>query len=290
MRRFLIITADDFGLHEAVNEAVQQASEAGALTSASLMVGAPAAADAIRRARMLPGLRVGLHLVLAEGRATLPHELIPDLTDEGGQMSGDMFLRAVRFIADRGTRRQLEAEIRAQFSEFSRSGLPLDHVNVHKHFHLHPTLLDMLLRIGRDFGIASVRVPAEPLWFASKAGGWAGVLRGALLSPWTALMKRRLRSAGVSHNDHLFGIAASGGMNEATLLTILARLPPGITEIYMHPAVQSGRAITESMHGYRHAEELAALMSPRVRATIALGRYELGGFADALRAHGAPAA
>ena len=79
-------------------------------------------------------------------------------------------------------------------------------------------------------------------------------------------MKRRLRSAGVSHNDRLFGIAASGGMNEATLLTILARLPPGITEIYMHPAVQSGRAITESMHGYRHAEELAALMSPGAEA------------------------
>ena len=45
--RFLIVTADDFGLHEAVNEAVEQASRTGVLTAASLMVAAPAAADAI---------------------------------------------------------------------------------------------------------------------------------------------------------------------------------------------------------------------------------------------------
>jgi chitin disaccharide deacetylase len=71
MQRFLIVTADDFGLHEAVNEAIERASREGILTAASLMVGAPAADDAIRRARELPRLRVGLHLVLADGRAVL---------------------------------------------------------------------------------------------------------------------------------------------------------------------------------------------------------------------------
>ena len=53
MQKFLIVTADDFGLHEAVNEAVERASRTGILTAASLMVAAPAAADAVRRARGL---------------------------------------------------------------------------------------------------------------------------------------------------------------------------------------------------------------------------------------------
>ncbi|MDE0854568.1 MAG: ChbG/HpnK family deacetylase, partial [Nevskia sp.] len=55
----LIVTADDFGLHAAVNEAVELAHRDGVLTAASLMVGAPAAADAVQRARRLPRLRVG---------------------------------------------------------------------------------------------------------------------------------------------------------------------------------------------------------------------------------------
>jgi hopanoid biosynthesis associated protein HpnK len=282
MQKFLIVTADDFGLHEAVNEAVEQASRAGVLTAASLMVGAPGAADAIRRARDLPDLRVGLHLVLADGRATLAPELIPGLADEAGRMNSRMFVNGVRFFASPKVRGQLDAEIRAQFAAFARTGLKLDHVNVHKHFHLHPTLLEMLLEIGRDFGVPAVRVPDEPLWFA-RSGNWLAGVQTALLAPWVSLMKRRLRRAQMPHNDRLFGVAASGRMDEGKLLTILARLPPGVTEIYLHPAVKSGAEIAASMSAYRHADELAALLSPKVRAAVAAGGFGHGGYADALR-------
>jgi hopanoid biosynthesis associated protein HpnK len=284
MRKFLIVTADDFGLHETVNEAVEQASQTGILTAASLMVGAPAAADAIRRARRLPRLRVGLHLVLADGRAVLAPERIPSLADQTGYMNSRMFVNGVRFFALAGVRRQLEAEIRAQFAAFARTGLTLDHVNVHKHFHLHPTLLEILLRVGREFGAPAVRVPYEPVWFAARGGAWLSGANAAMLGPWVALMKRRLRKAQMPHNDQLFGIAASGAMDEAKLLTILAHLPPGITEIYLHPAVRSGAAIAASMSRYRHADELAALLSPRVRAAVATGDFDHGGYADVMRA------
>jgi chitin disaccharide deacetylase len=286
MQRFLIVTADDFGLHEAVNEAVEQANRAGALSAASLMVAAPGAADAIRRARKLPHLRVGLHLVLADGCAMLAPDLIPDLADPAGRMDSRMFLNGVRFFAFPQVRRQLEAEIRAQFSAFARTGLELDHVNVHKHFHLHPTLLTMLLRIGREYGMPAVRVPDEPLWFAARSGNGFSVAGAALLAPWVALMKRRLRMAKMPHNDHTFGVAASGRMDEETLLAILTRLPPGVTEIYLHPATESGSAIASTMASYRHADELAALLSPRVRGAIAATGIGYGGFVDALRALG----
>jgi chitin disaccharide deacetylase len=280
MQKFLIVTADDFGLHEAVNEAVEQASRAGILTAASLMVGAPAADDAIRRAHTLPQLRIGLHLVLADGFATLAPNLIPAIVDETGRMDDRMFINGVRFFALARVRRQLEAEIRAQFSAFARTGLPLDHVNVHKHFHLHPTLLGMLLRIGREYGVSAVRVPDEPLWFAARGNAWFSPASTALLKPWIGLMKRRLRSAGMFHNDTIFGIAATGAMTEERLLEIIARLPAGVTEIYLHPATEPGQAIAVSMSGYRHTDELAALLSPRVRAAIAATGIGRGGFQD----------
>jgi hopanoid biosynthesis associated protein HpnK len=280
----LIVTADDFGLHDAVNEAVEQASRAGVLTAASLMVAAPAAADAVRRAHQLPHLRVGLHLVLADGRPMLAPDLIPGLADHAGRLNSRMFVNGVRFFALPGIRRQLEAEIRAQFAAFARTGLALDHVNVHKHFHLHPTLLEMLLRIGRDYGVSAVRVPDEPLWFAARGGNWFSGANAVLLGPWIALMKRRLRIAKMLHNDRLFGVAASGAMDETKLLAILSRLPPGVTEIYLHPAVESGPAIAASMSKYRHTDELAALLSPRVRAAIAAGGFGHGGYADLVRA------
>ena len=59
----LIVTADDFGLAEPVNEAVEIAHTRGILTCASLMVSGRAVADAVKRARKLPDLKVGLHVV-----------------------------------------------------------------------------------------------------------------------------------------------------------------------------------------------------------------------------------
>src|ERR1700689_3340857 len=97
--RFLIVTADDFGLHESVNEAVEIASRGGILTAASLMVAGPAAGGAGRRGRRLPNLRRGLHIVLADGLSSLPHQQIPAIADADGHMGADMFFRGARYFA-----------------------------------------------------------------------------------------------------------------------------------------------------------------------------------------------
>lgn len=275
--KFLIVTADDFGLHETVNDAVGQAVAGGVLTAASLMVAGPAAQDAVRLARTLPKLRVGLHVVLADGAAVLAPRLLPSLVDSSGRFSSAMVLNSFRFVASRKVRAQLAAEIRAQFEAFARTGLELDHVNAHKHFHLHPTILAMIVRLGREFGASAVRVPQEPFWFARLAGGAASA---AFLRPWLALMRRRLRAGGMICNDQVFGVSCSGGLDSRMLLTILARLPPGITEIYLHPATAASRPITPSMSAYRHSEELEALLSPAVREAVASSRAVCGGYRD----------
>lgn len=259
----LIVTADDFGLHPAVNQAVEQAHVEGVLNAASLMVAAPAAADAAERARRLPTLAVGLHLVLADGPAMLPSSQIPDLVNADGRFGDHMARDGFRFFFLPRVRRQLAAEIRAQFEAFAATGLTLDHVNAHKHFHLHPTILSLMLQIGREFGLRAVRLPAEP-----------GMT--PLLKPWIALMRRRLDRAGMIHNDHVFGIAGSGAMDETALLDALSRLPAGISEIYGHPATHGD--LTPTMTTYRHADELAGLLSPKVRAAIAARNLSRGGF------------
>jgi hopanoid biosynthesis associated protein HpnK len=269
VRRLCIITADDFGLHPAVNEAVERAHRGGVLTAASLMVGAAAAADAAQRARALPGLRVGLHLTLADGHSVLPRQQIPDLVDSDNRFHDNMVGAGWRFFARPAVRAQLAAEIRAQFAAFARLGLSLDHLDAHKHFHLHPTVLSLALAIGRDFGLRAVRVPAEP-----------GLTSTRLLSPWLALMRARLRRAGMACNDHLYGVAHSGAMNEARLLKLLARLPAGVSEIYLHPATRSGSAIAASMPDYHHRDELQALLSPTVRSALEAAAIRRGGYAD----------
>ncbi len=268
----LIVTADDFGLCEPVNEAVEIAHREGILSTASLMVGGGAADDAVARARRLPRLRVGLHVVVVEDLPVLPRAQVASLTDDHGYLSGRLVSSGVRFFFSPAARRQLEAEIRAQFQRFAATGLELDHVNAHNHMHLHPTVLGMILRVGREFGLRAMRVPWEPpliSWRITGRGLAPKMAAAAGLAPWMAALRARLRRRDIRTNDLVLGLGATGAMDESTVLRLLEMLPARrVAEMYFHPATRRSPEIDRTMPTYRHQDELAALTSRRVRQAL----------------------
>ena len=274
----LVITADDFGLAPEVNEAVEQAHAAGVLSAASLMVGAAAAGDAVARARRMPRLRIGLHLVLVEGWPVTPAADIPDLVDGSGRLRADLAAFGLAIMARPSVRRQVRREIRAQFEAFRATGLVLDHVNAHLHYHLHPVITAELFDIGREYGMNGLRVPFEPKRLLSAVEPTRRSTTSGLAAPWTALLRARARAAGLIVAERVFGLAWSGAMTEARLAGLIAALPPGRTEIYAHPATAPG--FHGSAEGYRYREELAALLSPLCRDALRRSGAALGGYGD----------
>lgn len=264
MTKQVIFSADDFGLSECVNEAVERAHRDGILDAASLMVAGPAADDAVRRARALPRLRVGLHLVAIEGPAVLPPGEIPDLVDAAGQFPSDQVRLGVNYFFRPRVRRQLAAEIRAQFAAFAATGLPLDHANAHKHMHLHPTVGSLMLRIGREFGLQRVRIPAEPPAVLARCGTQVGFGDRALYR-WTALLRRQALAAGMQVNHACFGIAWSGHMTADRVRRLVPVLPDGLSEVYFHPAVAQDPLLHRLMPDYEHEAEFAALLDQSLR-------------------------
>ena len=272
----LIVTADDFGAALEVNEAVELSHRTGILTAASLMVAGPAAADAVARARRLPSLRVGLHLVLVEGSPVSPPSSIPDLVQPNGQFRTDMARFGAKIFSLPRVRRQLAAEITAQFEAFQATGLVLDHVNAHKHFHLHPTIAGLILKIGPGFGMRAIRVPAEPRAVLALAEPREKVRSNYLLSPWLNFLRSKCEHADMLVPHSVFGLAWSGAMVPHRLGAILGHLPQGLSEIYLHPATSD--RFDGAAPGYRYAEELAALTAPEIVA--ATQGTQRGGYAD----------
>lgn len=280
MNRTLTITGDDFGLSEAVNEGIERAHRDGVLTHASLMVAGEAAQDAVRRARRLRTLRVGLHLVAVEGPAVLPATEIPDLVDEKGWFSADQVELGFGYAFRPGMRRQLRAEIRAQFAAFAATGLRLDHADAHKHMHLHPVVARMLLEEGANHGLRRVRVPMEPQRVLRRCGE-QGRMGRRLLYAWAGRLRAQVRRAGMqTTGGAVFGLAWTGAMTEERLLSLIAHLPEGASEIYFHPAARRDELIGALMPSYQHTAELAALLSPRVRAALLALRPEAAAAAE----------
>jgi len=285
--RRLIVTVDDFGLSVPVNEAIERGHREGIVSAASLMVAEPAAADAVARARANPGLGVGLHVVVVAGRSVLPPARIPDLVDAGGCFSGDLTRIGVRYFFSAAVQRQLEAEIRAQFEAFAATGLAFDHVNAQCHYHLHPTVMRLILRVARDFGSPPMRIPDEPFvpgWRASREHFGARAAQAIFFAPFLRLMKARMRARGIAHNDHVFGFNDTGRMTEERVLGYLAQLPEGTTEMYFHAATGRWPGIAPDLATYRLEEEFAALVSPRVVAAARANGTERIAFRDLARA------
>ena len=246
----------------------------GILSAASLMVGAAASADAIRRARLMPTLRVGLHVVMVDGRPTLPSSAIPLLVNRRGWLRSDLVAMGCLLARSSQARRQLAAEISAQFEAYRATGLRLDHCNAHKHFHLHPVVSQLLISIGAGFGLRAIRVPRESRRLL------AGIDPNdhgfpSIAAPFAALLRRRIRAAGLCTTDQVFGLQWSGHMTKHRLLNLIRNLPAGLSEIYLHPATgpYAGHA-----PGYRYRDELEALLDVEVLAAARL--VKVGGFGD----------
>ena len=242
------------------------------------MVGGAAAGDAVARARRLPSLRVGLHLVLVDGTPVLPPERIPDLVDAQARLRRDLAMMGVAIFLRPRVRRQLAAEIEAQFRAYRATGLPLDHVNAHHHFHLHPTVCAQMLDIGRRYGLSAVRVPREPLDMLARIESRGRDRHKWLAAPWTALLRRQVRRRGMTAPDQVFGLAWSGAMTAERIAGILRHLPDGLTEIYSHPATADSFA--GAANGYRYRDELAALMAPGIKELVQATGAQAGGFLD----------
>ncbi|MEO5865985.1 MAG: hopanoid biosynthesis-associated protein HpnK [Sphingomonas sp.] len=269
-----IITADDFGVSAEVNVAVEQAHRAGILTVTSLMVTGVAAADAVMRARANPTLGVGLHIALAEVSPALPRSDIPDLVDANGMFRIESLPVALALVARASVRAQLEAEIDAQFALFAATGLPLDHVNTHKHMHMHPVIAATLLKVGKRHGMKAVRAPIEdraPLAAFERVGGID------IARPFARHVQRSARAKGMKVPDRVFGLAWSGAMHSERLRGVLDHLPEGVSEIYLHPATGP---YPLSAPGYQYEAELAALLDPLAQEIVRRRGITLARFAD----------
>lgn len=257
-----------------VNEAVEIAHSKGILSAASLMVAEAASAEAINRARRLPDLRVGLHLVLVDGNPALPVEAIPDLVDADGRLRSD-FARIGWAIATRPhVRQQLTAEINAQFEMFHATGLELDHVNTHRHYHLHPIVAPLIIAVGRRFGMRALRVPFEPAAVLARVEPGS---RGPMVERALArILRLRAQRSVATVPDAVFGLAWSGALTARRLSELIRHSPSGLVEIYTHPATTESFAGCAS--GYRYTEELAALCDPSSIDALRCADCSVGGY------------
>jgi chitin disaccharide deacetylase len=231
--RRVILNADDFGYDPAVSKGIALAMREGVVSSTTMMVNTPHSEDA---AALAEGLAVGLHLNLARWSAVSS----PTLS----------FVEAEANTLEASF---VEAEALAQLQRLkSLLGRPATHLDVHKHLHRLPQVLEGVIR--------------------------AAVATGTPVRSIDAPMREALRARGVVTNDVFLGDAGTDAYwTMARFEAVTAKLPEaGVIELMCHP----GFAPRQVVSGYaaQREVELATFLAPEARALLEARGLRLSGW------------
>lgn len=153
-RRYLIINADDFGLCESTNEAVEDIFEHGTITSTTLMTPCPYAQDAIHRTLKSDNMNVGLHLTFTaewshhKWGAVSSREHVQSILDGSGQMYS-----TVSEFSSHAEKGDVVAEMISQYNFLTSRGIEPTHADNH---------------MGSLYGLTGVSFMKETLDFCAK--------------------------------------------------------------------------------------------------------------------------
>ncbi len=307
MKRQIVVHADDLGLSRSFNAGIRESAAGGLLRSTCLRVNGAAVEEALDEVLPeCPGLGVGVHLNLVEGRSTrrsIPRGSPLCYSDGGYRMNFPRLLRGQR---DPSLLEEIERDYRDQLdTAFDR--LPMvDHLNSHQHSHAVPALFELVCRLSLEYGVPFVRLPREPLYFAGAAAEHASLwyptnlLKVGVLNRLARKNSQVARRYGVLTNEWLIGIAYTGHMHCDTVLAGLGAVPAGagVVEVLTHPCriVADGpeRFLDAEVRDYvidlaRH-REVDALLDPTLHARIDQRGWQATNYACLSAAESTPAA
>ena len=241
----LIINADDLGLTAGTNRAIFELSEAGAITSATLMAAAADVEAAVAASRERKGLGIGCHIVLVDGVPVLPPSEIPSLVDtrEPGRFRAALGGFVGDLLRGRIREAEVEAEAAAQIRLLQRVGVALTHIDTHKHTHMFPRVLRPLLRAALMTGVRAIRNPFEPGWSvaATPGAGFVRRVQVTLLRSQRGYFLKATRDSGLLTTDGAIGVLATGTLDSSTLRSLLTAMPDGTWELVCHPGYRDAQ-------------------------------------------------
>ncbi len=286
MAKNVMITADDFGFTKGVTDGILYCHERGLVSNTSLMVNMPDADRAVELAKQHPGLSVGLHVNLTQGKPLTKPELIPSLVDSNGS-----FRKLSLSHPRKADPKHLRLEVCAQIEKFKTCGFPKFHVDGHHYVTFIPSVLDILLDVSNRYGIDSMRMIDSSMikrGVKRKIIGFSLLCLGSKavfgLSRHVVRWRKLIDHAKINIPDALVSWELYGDADPiSSLYKTFNRLPEGTTEIFGHPGIVDEELRAISTYTDIRDRELKAFTSPDIigafKKTSAklINAYEIGG-------------
>lgn len=266
--RYLIVSADDFGLTRSVNEGIVRARREGIVTSVNLIPTGEAFAHALKCAAEAGIREAGAHLALTETGPLTEAGRVRTLVTRDGRFYRSYAPFVLRLLSGAIDLDEAYLELKRQMEALAMSGLRITNLSSHEHIHMIPPILAIFLRLAKEYKIPAVRYLHDDV---SPAPGARAFYKGLILACLQGRMGSEIAASGLAHTEHFRGFLDSGRIGEDLLIRIIGGLGEGTTELVCHPGIV-GPEVLDRYAFHRGCEaELAALTSARVKDAMSAG-------------------
>lgn len=279
----LIVNADDFGLHSAVNESIIEGHCTGIITSTSLLAGGDAFTEAVSMAKENPELGIGIHIALVGGLRPIcdPSE-VPSLVTKDGVFPDTYLEFMKRIYMGKIHYDELRKEIQRQIVKIIESGLTVTHIDGHQHMHILPTVLPIVVEQAKKYGIKAIRIPDEKTTFINHMFNPIRFIGKCGLSTVASRARTFVRNQNMTSTQFFWGMMNGGHIDQISMIGILKAIytHPGAHEIMIHPGSNDSILGNRYNWGYHWEQELRAVTSNHTRLYIRQHNMELINYGD----------
>lgn len=253
----LIVNCDDLGVTQSANTGIYRALRDGIATSASLMVPCPWAREAASRYR---GEDVGVHLTLT---AEYDRYRWGPITHAPSLLDGDGGFPRTNIDAwEHADVDEVRRECRAQVERAILWGFDVSHLDSHMGtLQLRPELFDVYLELAIEYRLP-IRLSGES---SQRAIGFP--------------FRRLAAEEGVLFPDRFVYVGGIG--SRRAIERAVFDLRPGVTEVYVHPAVDTPelRAVSDE-HWPGRVDDLDLVTGDDLRSTLDRAGVQLVGYRE----------
>jgi len=249
--KLLIITAEDAGLCNAVNEAIIQILQRGTVTGTSIMAPCAWSLEMIDFAKRNQNYSFGLQLTLTSEyknlytwRPIASPDKVPSLINEKGMMLSEM-----SDLYKSANMAQVETELRAQIEWAKKCGLPINYLTSHLEvLTYNQPYFDILVKLAAEYSF--------PIRFLNNPNYGNDM----------EAREKSLKSKGIVYPDYIIwneldSIKSNRDVKPG-METIIKNLKPGVTELFVHPSILSPEIKNLTRNYSRKVEEYEWLINP----------------------------
>lgn len=280
MKHRLIITADDYGLCDSVNRAIDACAEAKVVLSTNVMPNMDKAEDAADLKKRFPYLSIGIHYNFTVGKPISPADQVQTLIHPDGTF---LSYPEIRKKCREGTYnfKEVAQEMKLQYNRYREICGEPDYWNTHENVHVYPKLYQFFRDEALGVGIKKMR-SHQRIFIPSSNGKKDRSLLWLLAEPFKEVMlnswqKQSAKLGVISPDGVLVRMKEDDKLNLSYLFSHIKWKSTCIAELTIHPSINGNNKYFGAITDLR-VKEYLCFSSHNVLDIANKNRIEIVGF------------